>query len=138
MASFSNELPTNIIKQCETLYNNTENMIGKMTQAGANVVLNNIIGNVPKSFNDSDIMNCLKITKVYKTPSDSGINTKVGFYGYFTNDKGVKTPAPLVCNLFEYGSSKNNYPKNKFLYKSFVKTDIEKAMTSVQNTYLED
>lgn len=138
MGAFSTELPTNVIKQCETLYNNADDMIGAMTQAGANVVLNNIKANIPKSFNSSNIMNCLKITKVYKTPSDSSINTKVGFYGYFTNDKGKEVPAPLICNLFEYGSSKNNYPKSKFLYKSFVKSDIEKAMLTVQNKYLED
>ena len=71
-------------------------------------------------------MKCLKITKVYKTPSDGGINTKVGLYGYFKNKRGVTTPAPLVGNVFEHGTS--TVKKHPFMRKSFRKAEIESEM----------
>ena len=101
MAKFVMQLPTEIIKDLEYINGNSEKIFGDMTKAGADVTLNNIKSNIPKSFADSNIMNCLKITRVYKTPTDNGINTKVGFFGYFTNKNGVKTPAPLVANVYE-------------------------------------
>ena len=81
-------------------------------------------------------MGCLKITKTYKTRSDDGINTKVGFYGYFQNENGVETPAPLVVNVFEYGRSGKSFPKKPFVRKSFNKAQIERAMLRVQEKYL--
>ena len=78
-------------------------------------------------------MNCLKITKIYKTPSDGGINTKVGFYGYFINENGIETPAPLVANVFEYGSSK--FTKKPFFRRAFKKAQIEQAMLEAQKQY---
>ena len=83
MARFQMELPNDLIKEFEKLEKNTEQMMGEMTKAGAEVVMANVKKNIPSSFLDSDIMNCLKLTRVYKTPSDDGINTKIGFYGYF-------------------------------------------------------
>lgn len=130
MAHFNLELPTDIIKDFEKIHNNSDEIFGKMTRAGAEVVLENIKSNVPKSFVDSEIMNCLKITKTYKTPTDDGINTKVGFFGYFDNKDGKKTPAPLVANVFEYGST--TVSKKPFLRKSFNKSQIEKAMLDEQ------
>ena len=130
MAHFNLELPTDIIKDFEKIYSNSDEIFGKMTRAGAEVVLENIKSNVPKSFVDSKIMNCLKITKTYKTPTDDGINTKVGFFGYFENKDGKKTPAPLVANVFEYGST--TVTKKPFLRKSFNKSQIEKAMLDEQ------
>jgi hypothetical protein len=78
------------------------------------------------------MMRCLKITKTYKTPSDDGINTKVGFYGYFENEDGKTVPAPLVANVFEYGRSTSTFPKQPFLRKSFKKSEIEQAMLKAQ------
>lgn len=134
MASFDMELPNELIKQFENLEQNTEKMMGEMTKAGAEVVLKNVKSNVPESFKNSNIMKCLKITKVYKTPSDDGINTKVAFYGYFKNKQGQVVPAPLVANVFEYGSSK--VKKKPFMRKSVNKTQIEQAMLKVQEKYL--
>lgn len=133
MARFKMELPTEILKDIEYINNNSDKIFGEMTQAGANVTINNVKSNIPKSFVDSNIMNCLKITRVYKTPSDQGINTKVGFFGYFTNKNGVKTPAPLVANVFEYGSSK--FTKQPFFRRSFKKAQIEKAMLEAQKKF---
>lgn len=132
MAKFNMELPTEIMKDFEKVYKDSEKIFGGMTKAGAEVVYSNVRNNVPASFRGSNIMNCMKITKVYKTPTDDGINTQVGFYGYFVNEDGKRTPAPLVANMFEYGSSKRKYPKHPFLRKSFNKNQIEKAMLEAQ------
>ncbi len=133
MARFNMELPTEIIKDIEYINGNSDKIFGEMTQAGANVTINNVKNNIPKSFVDSEIMNCLKITRVYKTPTDDGINTKVGFFGYFTNKNGVKTPAPLVANVFEYG--KSGFTKQPFFRRSFKKAQIEKAMLEAQKRF---
>lgn len=132
MAKFMMELPNEIIKDFEKVYKNSENIFGGMTKAGAEVVSSNVKSNLPPSFRGSNIMNCLRLTRVYKTPSDDGINTQVGFYGYFINKEGKRTPAPLVANMFEYGSSKRKYPKRPFFRKSFNKKQIEKAMLEAQ------
>ena len=135
MARFDLELPDDILKDFQTVYDNSEKIFGEMTTAGAKVVEAALRKGVPNSFHGSDIMRCLKLTRVYKTPSDGGINTKVAFYGYFRNEDGVMTPAPLVCNMFEYGSSKRKYPKKPFLRKAFGnKAAIEKAMLEAQKT----
>lgn len=134
MASFGVNLPTELIKEFETLTKNEAKMIGEMTQAGAEAVYNNIVSNVPNTWHTSNIMRCLKITKTYDTPSDGGINTKVAFYGYFTNKKGVKTPAPLVANVTEYGAT--HVRKKPFMRKSFNASQIEKAMLKVQKKYI--
>lgn len=132
MAKFKMELPTEIIKDCQKIYGNTEQIFGEMTKAGAEVAMSNIRANVPASFNNSNIMSCLKLTRQYRTPSDDGINTKVGFYGYFKNENGEIVPAPLVCNVFEYGRSNSPFPKHPFMRKSFKKAQIERAMLEAQ------
>jgi hypothetical protein len=136
LPSFNAEIPNDIIKQVEDLEKNTEKMLGEMTEAGAKVVLQNIKAALPSSFYGSDIIKCLKITKVYKTPSDDGVNTKVAFYGYFTDKDGRKKPAPLVANVYEYGRSSSRFPKKPFLRRSFKKDQIEKAMKAIQDKYI--
>lgn len=133
MAKFQMQLPTEILKDIEYINGNSDKIFGEMTKAGADVTIKNIRSNIPKSFVNSNIMNCLKITRVYRTPTDGGINTKVGFFGYFTNENGVKTPAPLVANVFEYGSSK--FSKQPFFRRSFKKAQIEKAMLEAQKKF---
>lgn len=134
MARFKMELPTQELKDIENIYKNSDKIFGEMTKAGAEVVYNNVLNNMPTSFKNSNIKNCLKITKTYKTPSDDGINTKVAFYGYFINDKkhgSRKVPAPLVANVFEYGSTK--VKKRPFMRKSFKKGQIESVMRNKQS-----
>lgn len=133
MAKFEMQLPDEILKDIQYIENNTENIFGQMTKAGAETVISNVRTNIPKSFANSNIMNCLKITRIYRTPSDGGINTKVGFYGYFINENGVETPAPLVANVFEYGSSK--VTKKPFFRRSFKRAQIEQAMLEAQQKY---
>jgi HK97 gp10 family phage protein len=136
MAKFKQELPNAILKQVETLEKNTEQMLKDMTKAGAEVAYTNAVANLPASWRSSEIMNCLKITKSYKTPSDDGVATKVGIYGYFTNHEGRRVPAPLVANITEYGSSKRNYPKHPFFRKAFKRAQIEAAMKAIQDKYI--
>lgn len=136
MAKFESELPTELMKTFEELGNDTQKMLEEMTQEGAKTVLANVNANVPASFHSSGIMSCLKITRPYYTPSDGGRNTKVAFYGYFENEDGKRTPAPLVCNLFEYGRSNSPYPRHPFMRKSFKKGQIEAAMMKVQDRYI--
>lgn len=136
MARMEVELPTELMKTFEELGDETQKMLEEMTHEGAKTVLANVKANVPASFHSSGIMRCLKITRPYYTPSDGGRNTKVAFYGYFENEDGKRTPAPLVCNLFEYGRSNSPYPKHPFMRKSFKKGQIEAAMMKVQDKYL--
>ena len=132
MAKFSLEIPSDIIKDIQGLEKNTDEIFGGMTQAGARVVETQIRENAPQSIKHSEMMNCLKVTKVYKTPSDDGINTKIAFYGYFTDKNGRKKAAPLVANVFEYGRSTSEFPKQPFMRKSFKKKEIEEAMMRAQ------
>ena len=139
MARMEVELPTELMKTFEELGEDTQKMLEEMTQEGAKTVLANVRANVPASFHGSGIMQCLKMTRPYYTPSDGGRNTKVAFYGYFMNKnrkKSYKVPAPLVCNLFEYGRSNSPYPRHPFMRRSFVSGEIESAMRKVQDKYL--
>lgn len=132
MARFEFELPNDIIKDMQKIYKNADEIFGKMTQAGADVVESNIRANVPDGIKNSKMMRCLKVSKVYKTPSDDGINTKVAFYGKFIDADGREKIAPLVANVFEYGRSSSEFPKQPFMRKSFKKSQIEQAMLKVQ------
>lgn len=136
MARFNAELPNDIIKEFNKLEKDTTKMLGEMTRAGAEVVMQNIKSSVPASWYSSNIMKCLKITDTYETPSDDGVNTKIAFYGYFINRNGERIPAPLVANVTEYGRSNSKYPKKPFLRRSFKKSQIEKAMQAVQDKYI--
>lgn len=132
MARFQMELPVEIMRDFEKVYGNTEEIFGAMTQAGAEVAMNEIQANAPEGIRNSNMMQCLKLTRTYKTPSDDSINTKVGFFGYFTNEDGKKTPAPLVANMFEFGRSNAPFPKQPFIRKSFNKQRIRQAMLNAQ------
>ena len=127
MAKFVMELPTDIMEDIKKLNDNYEEIFGGMTKAGAETALANAKANAPKGLAGN-----IKLTRVYKTPSDDGINTKVIISGYFINQNGKRTPAPLVANMFEYGSSNRRYPKHPFFRRSFRKGQIDKAMLSAQ------
>lgn len=133
MAKFVAVLPDKEIRELEKIYGSTEKIFGEMVKAGAEVAESNVMANLPAGIRDSaGMMSCLKLTKVYKTPSDDGINCKVGFWGYFTNEHGQRVPAPLVANVFEYGRSNMPFPKQPFMRRSFNKAQIEAAMLAAQ------
>ena len=133
MSQFKLELPNDIIEQMQKLDSNCEKMFEDMTKAGAEVVMRNIKSKAPNGIKHSKMMECLKMTKPYKTPSDDGINTKVAFYGYFENENGERVPAPLVGNVFEYGRSGLKFPKQPFMRASFNEGQIRSAMLKVQS-----
>lgn len=134
MAKFELALPTEVLRDLNSIYSNADKIFGGMTRAGAGVVLNNVRANLPSALVKSEFSNNVKLTITYKTPSDDGINTKVVITGYFINGDEERTPAPLVANMFEYGSSKRAYPKEPFFRRSFKKAQITKAMEQAQKT----
>lgn len=138
MARFEGILPTEVINMFETLELNTEKMLGDMVEAGAEVARQNVEAKMPRQLRAGLLSSgdSIRITRVYKTPSDDGINCQVMIDGYFINRDGIKTPAPLVANLFEYGRSSSPYPKQPFFRASFNKSQIEKAMLKVQEQYI--
>lgn len=139
VAKFSAELPNDLIQQFKELADGrAEKMMEEMVDAGADVVEKNIRANMRKAFKDtSRLEKCLIRTKIYKTPSDDGVNEIVAFYGYFVNEQGKTVPAPLVAMAREYGTSKGE-AKKPFLRKSFKKAEITDAMLKVQEKYLKD
>ena len=136
MAKFHSELPNDLIKVFEDLETNCDDMFGEMCMAGAEVVYSKVKANMGKVFESTkSLEKGLKITRVYKTPSDDGINVHVGFYGY--NDEGV--PIPLIAQAREYGTSRDGKEiekKKPFFRKSFNKKAIEEAMQKVQDKYI--
>lgn len=136
MAKFTGELPTELIKQFETLELNTEKMLGEMVETGAEIAKQNIEAKMPRALRESLGSDNIIVSRVYKTPSDDGINCQAMIVGYFTNRNGERIPAPLVANVFEYGRSNSPYPKQPFFRQSFNKGQIEKAMLRVQEKYI--
>ena len=132
MAKFKSELPNDLIKVFEDLEVNCEDIFGEMCKSGAEVVYNSVKSNMGNAFKSTKSLDKgLKITKVYKTPSDDGINVHIGFYGY--NEEGV--PIPLIAQAREYGTSSGE-AKKPFFRKAFKKKAIEQAMQEVQDKYI--
>ena len=145
MAKFKVQLPTEIIKDFEKINKNTSRIFGEMTEAGAKVVAENMRNNAPTT-----ISGYIKITKIYRTPSNGAINTKAYVKGYipfsnpnrkgftrsggsgksYTSTEGV--PAEFLAMLYEYGRTTAPFPKHPFLRKSFKKKEIEQAMLEAQ------
>lgn len=140
MAKFNAELPNDLMNVFEELETNVPEMMGEMCKAGAEVVYKKVVANMGKVFaRSATLVKGLKITKVYKTPTDDGINVHIGFYGYDTS-KASKAypkgkPIPLIAMAREYGTSSGE-KKMPFFRKSFAKKDIEQAMMEVQNRYI--
>ena len=78
MALFEAEIPNDILKDFERINKDYEKIFGGMTKAGAETAMANVKNNAPHP----DIASHTKLSKVYKTPTDDGINTKVYFSGY--------------------------------------------------------
>ena len=142
MAKFQGEVPNELMKMFADLETNCENIFGEMCKAGAETVYSKVQNNMEKAFADTKTLEKgLKITKVYKTPSDDGINVHIGFYGYNTDKKTKKhpngVPIPLIAMAREYGTSSGE-AKKPFFRQSFKKKDIEQAMKQVQDKYIKE
>ena len=142
MARFNAELPNDLMKVFDELETNSYTIFGEMCKAGAEVVYKKVCNNLGRAFKRTEtVLKGLKVTKVYETPSDDGINVHVGFYGYNT-DKKTKAhpngvPIPLIANAREYGTSSGE-KKKPFFRKAFAKSDIEQAMLKVQEKYIKE
>lgn len=140
MAKFKAELPNDLIKEFEGLEKNCTDIFGEMVEAGARAVHKNVVNNMKKVFESTaSLEKGLRMTKIYKTPSDDGINAHIGFYGYDA-DKPTKrhpngTPIPLIAMAREYGTSRGE-AKKPFFRKSFKKKEIEQEMQKVQDKYI--
>lgn len=146
MAQFQVTLPDDVIKEFKKVHDNTEEIFGAMTKAGAEVAMSNVKASVPKA----EMANHVKLTRTYRTPTDGGINTKVYFSGYlpfkgnrktfsrrgrsggkvYTTDRGI--PVDFLAQVYEYGRSNRPFPKKPFFRRSFNKASIEKAMLKAQ------
>ena len=142
MARFKAELPYDLIKEFEELGANCKEMFGEMVDAGAETVLNNVRNNMQGVFDNPErVEKGLKKTRVYKTPTNDGINVKVAFYGYdstkVTKQFPQGVPIPLMAKAREYGTSSGER-KKPFFRKSFKQKEIEQAMKRVQDKYIKE
>jgi hypothetical protein len=142
VAKFKAELPNDLLKAFEELETNSSTMMGEMCKAGATAVYDKVVSGLGKAFKRTDtLLKGLKITKVYETPSDDGINVHIGFYGYDAESASKAypkgKPIPLIAMAREYGTSSGEGAK-PFLRKSFAKKDIEAAMLEVQSKYIDE
>ena len=141
MAKFNAELPNDLIKVFEGLEKDCTKIFGEMAEAGAKAVYKNVLANMSKVFGSTKTLEKgLKITKIYKTPSDGGINVHIGFYGYDPDSKPTKrhpngTPIPLIAMAREFGTSRGE-AKKPFFRQSFKKKEIEQAMKLVQDKHI--
>lgn len=137
MARFDCEVPNEFIKQFDELKENCEDIFGEMVKAGGQIVYDLVQKNMRTSFKTvNSLQKGLRLTKVYKTPSDDGINVHVGFYGYVDGSKKTSrhkkgTPIPLIAMAREYGTSRGE-AKKPFFRRSFNKAAIEAAMKEVE------
>lgn len=142
MARFNAEIPNDLLQKFYGLEKECTNILGEMVDAGAETVLNNVQNNMKSAFDNPErLAKGLKKTKVYKTPTDDGINVKVAFYGY-DSDKVTKqhpqgVPIPLMAMAREYGTSSGER-KKPFFRKSFKQKEIEQAMKRVQDKHIKD
>lgn len=139
MAKIDIELPNDILSELSNLEIQTDTMMSEMVEAPAQMVLETIRGNMKKSFKtDRSLIQGLKLSRIYKTPSDDGINIKVILDGY--SDTKTKQypngiPIPLIANAREFGTSSGE-AKKPFFRVAFKKKQIEAKMMEVQNKYL--
>ena len=139
MAKFKAELPSDLMKVFDELETDAPMMMGEMCKVGAEVVYKKVVSGLEKAFESTEsLLKGLKVTKVYETPSDDGINVHIGFYGYDgepSKQYPQGTPIPLKAMAREYGTSRGE-KKKPFFRKSFAKKDIEQAMQEVQDRYI--
>ena len=132
MAKIDMELPNDVINKFQELDRNSDKIFGEMVEKAGESVYQLIRANMNRVFDSTkSLEKGLKKTRIYKTPSDDGINMHIGFYGY--NDEGI--PIPLIAMAREYGTSSGE-AKKPFLRKSFKKKEIEAVMQSVEDKYI--
>ena len=76
MAKFVGGMDQDLLKMFETLEKDTDKMLSDMVSTGAEVVKTNCEAKMPRELKKA-IDSQIKVSKVYKTPSDDGINKQV-------------------------------------------------------------
>ncbi len=135
MGKMDIKFPNNLVKVLGNASANGHQMFYDMVKSGQDVIYKNVMKNIPSSLKKSNFSNNIKKTGIYYT-KDGSLNGGVVITGYFVNKKGVTTPAPLVANMFEYGSNIHHYPKHPFVRKSLNKKEILNAAIKEQDKYL--
>ncbi len=130
MAKFSAELPVDLLEQFTELYQSgATKMMSEMTMAGALIAYNNIKRNMKKAFkNPASLEKHLRITKVYRSIYDDGINVKVAFYGYKDGTEGTTTKSTRKTTYKEkyHGGKKDGH---------LVEVNIGRAGKTGEKTY---
>lgn len=138
MAKFNGEIDTDTLKQLQSRDQDANKMMSEMVQAGAEVAIGNVQTNMGRSFsNTRHLLAGLRITRTYRTPSDDGINAKVGFWGtHPTKKDGAGRPVALalIAMAREYGTVRGERAV-PFFRRSFNKGAINSAMEGVQRRY---
>lgn len=132
MARFQMQLPTEIMADIERVNGDSDKIFKSMVRVGAETVLAKVRSNLPAGIANSSMAKCVKITRPYNAPSYDGFGCKVMVDGYFVNREKKLTPAPLVANMFEYGSSSRKYPKQPFFRRCFSAAAIRQVMLQEQ------
>ena len=154
MAKFEMELPTDIMSDIRKIETNADAIFGKMVKAAADAVCGNIRANAPTA----ELKSAINVSRVYKTPTDDGINCKVMVTGYqkgggyaftrrgratnktkYTTYKGK--PMEFIAKVLEYGTSprwtdngsyRGYVGKKPFFRKGFKAEQITAIMKRVQ------
>ena len=110
MAQFKMELPDQLMKDFKFIYEDSHEIFAEMVSAGADVVYNNVLMNMRRSFKDSEkLAPFLKKTKVYDTYGKTVINCKVAFYGYYKPEKKVTIKVNRkATESFQYKTGRNH------------------------------
>lgn len=142
MARYAIELPNEEIQALQKLDANVPKIIGEMLEAGGNVVLQGVKGNLSRAFKSpAAIANGLRLTRVYHN-SDGGTSIKIGFYGTHRGRKSKKYPAgvpiALIASAREYGTSSGEKSKPFFRKEFRRKPSIDAAMQAVHDKYIKD
>lgn len=142
MARFEVELPHDLMKQLDALNGGSaDQMMNEMLDAAGDYVAGQVENNVRKVFKKPGVLlNALKKTVVYRTPTDDAKNVKVMFTGYVKGSKPTPrhpkgTPIALIALAREYGTSSGE-EKRPFLRPAFNKKRISEIMLKVQEKYI--
>ncbi|EMS74030.1 HK97 gp10 family phage protein [Ruminiclostridium cellobioparum] len=129
MASFSFEMPTELMNQLEKLANIDE-IAPKMINKATPIVADSIKYNVRKHKQSGDLERSVKVKKASNGKS-GGYYGKVYFDGYGSDKQ--RTPNDLKANVIEYGTKDRT--AEPFMDKSVndVEQNVNDAMQEVFN-----
>lgn len=112
MAKFDFVYPKEILDDLKHVYVNSDYIFGEMTRAGAELAYSNVLENMKDAFEHPEKLSpYLRITRVYHTYTDGGINCKVAFYGYYPTKNGkpyINRRNVSATEAFEYKTGRKH------------------------------